>query len=167
MSVLESSLRFKESRHNVSQFISVAGYLIMNHRNGNVPNQSELAPPRFDEHAHLKAQPVMPITKSRIRLLFEKFSADSSRSLALIVILGLLTGALIGVSLVRQNTSGPEATDQALVVEPEKETLQLQDAEVGVNGIQTERTNIRSGVSSRERAPNIREPRAYRFAVIR
>ena len=139
----------------------------MNDRNKGVPNQPELPPPRFDEHAHLKAQPVMRIRKSRITLLLEKFSAHSSRSLALIVILGFLTGALIGVSLVGQNTSAPAATDQALVVEPEKELLQLQDAEVGVYGIQTERRNIRSGGSRRVRVPSFGPPRAYRFAVIR
>ena len=139
----------------------------MNDRNQNAPNQSELPPPRFDEHAHLKAQPVMPIRKSRIALLFEKLSADSSRSLALIIILGFLTGALIGVSLVGQNTSAPETSDQAFVVEPEKEAFQLQDAEVGAYGIQTERTNIRSGGSRRARVPNSGSPRAYRFAVIR
>jgi len=138
----------------------------MNDRNRGVPNQSELPPPRFDEHAHLKAQPVMPIRKSGIRVLLESFFADSSRSLALIVILGFLTGALIGVSLVGQNTSAPEPTDQALVVEPEKESLQLRDAEVGVDGIQTERTNIRAG-GRRARMPNFGPPRAYRFAVIR
>ena len=139
----------------------------MNKRSKGVPNQSELPPPRFDEHAHLKAQPVMPIRKSRIIQLFEKLFADGSRSLALIVILGFLTGALIGVSLVGQNTSAPDPTDQALAVEPEKEALPLQDAEVGVYGIQTERTNNRSGASRRPRAANVGPPRAFRFAVIR
>ncbi len=139
----------------------------MNDRNKGVPNQSELPPPRFDEHAHLKAQPVMPIRKSRVTLFFEKLSADSSRSLALIVILGFITGALIGVSLVGQNVSAPEPTDQASVVEPKQEALQLQDAEVGVYGIQTERTNSRSGATRRVRVPNFGPPRAYRFAVIR
>jgi len=139
----------------------------MNDRNKGVPNQSELPPPRFDEHAHLRAQPVRPIRKNRITLWFEKFFADSSRSLALIIILGFFTGALIGVSLVGQNTSAPEATDQALVVEPERESSQLQDAEVGVYGIQTGRTNIRSAAGRRARVPNFGPPRAYRFAVIR
>lgn len=137
----------------------------MNDRNKGVLNQSELQPPRFDEHAHLRAQPVMPIKKGRFTLVFEKLFADGSRSLALIVILGFLTGALIGVSLVGQNTSAP-ATDQALVVEPEKHAFQLQDAEVGVYGIQTERTS-RAGGSRRARVPNFGPPRAYRFAVIR
>ena len=139
----------------------------MNNRRKGVPNQSELPPPRFDEHAHLKAQPVMPIRKSRFTLLFEKLSADSSRSVALIVILGFLTGALLGVSLVGQNTSAPAAAHQALAVQPEKRALQLQDAEVGVSGIQTERTHSRSGWSRRAREPNFGPPRAYRFAVIR
>lgn len=139
----------------------------MNERNKGVPNQSELPPPRFDEHAHLRAQPVTPIRKSRITQFFEKLSAGSSRSLAVIVILGFLTGALIGVSLVGQNTSAPDPTDQALAVEPDNNASQLQDAEVGVYGIQTERTNIRSGASRRARMPNFGSPRAYRFAVIR
>ena len=139
----------------------------MNSRKPDVPNQSELPPPRFDEYAHLRAQPVRPIKKNRITQLFEKFFADSSRSLALIVTLGFLTGALIGLSLVGQNTSAPQPTDQALVLEPEKEAVQLQDAEVGVYGIQTERANIRAAGSRRARVPNIGQPRAYRFAVIR
>ena len=139
----------------------------MKSRNKDVPNQSELPPPRFDEHAHLKAQPVRLIKKNRITHLFEEFFADSSRSLALIVILGLLTGGLIGLSLVGQNTSAPEPTDQALVVEPEKEAVQLQDAEVGAYGIQTARTDIRAAGSRRARVPSIGQSRAYRFAVIR
>ena len=139
----------------------------MNSRNQDVPNQSELPPPRFDEHAHLRAQPVRPIKKNRITQLFERFFADSSRSVALIVILGFLTGALIGVSLVGQNTSAREPTDQALVLEPEKEAVQLQDAEVGVYGIQAGRANIRPAGSRRTRVPSIGQPRAYRFAVIR
>ena len=139
----------------------------MNDRNKDVLNQGELPPPRFDEHAHLKAQPVKRIRKSRITQFFEKLSADGTRSLAVIVIVGFLTGAAIGMSLVGQNTSAPDATDQALVVEPDKETSQLRDAEVGVSGIQTERTNMRSGASRRARVPNFGPPRAYRFAVIR
>ena len=87
----------------------------MNDRNKGVPNQLELRPPRFDEHAHLRAQPVKPIRKSRLTLLFEKLVANGSRSLGLIIVLGFLTGALIGVSFVGQNTSTP-VTDQALAV---------------------------------------------------
>ena len=139
----------------------------MKSRNKDVPNQSELPPPRFDEHAHLKAQPVRLIKKNRITHLFEEFFADSSRSLALIVILGFLTGALIGVSLVGQNTSAPEPSDQALVVESGKEAMQLKDAAVGVYGIQTLRTDTRAVGSRRARVPSIEQPRAYRFAVIR
>ena len=109
----------------------------------------------------------MPIRKSRFITLFESLFADGSRSLVLIVILGFLTGSLIGVSLVGQNTSAPDATDQALAVEPAKEALPLQHAEVGVSGKQTERINSRAGGSKRARMPNFGPPRAYRFAVIR
>ena len=76
-------------------------------------------------------------------------------------------GAVVGVSLVGQNTSAPDPTDQALAVGPEKEVLPLQDAEVGVYGIQTARLNSRSAGSRRARGSNFGPPRAYRFAVIR
>lgn len=136
-------------------------------RNSEVQNRSELPPPRFDEHAHLRAQRVKPIPKSRVSMFFEKLVANGSRSLALIVILGFLTGALIGVSLVGQNTSAPEQLDQASIVNPEDEPVQLQDAEVGVYGIETGSGKIRSLVIKRPRVPNNEQPRAYRFAVIR
>jgi hypothetical protein len=140
----------------------------MNDRNGyNSRERSELPPPRFDERAHLRAQPVMPIRERKLSQFFEKLFANGSRSLALIVILGFLTGALIGVSLVGQNTSAPEASDQALALPQENHSLQLQDAAVGVYGIQSDGTNIRSVGSRRTRVPNNGQPRAYRFAVIR
>ncbi|HEY5885261.1 MAG TPA: hypothetical protein VIT88_11275 [Pyrinomonadaceae bacterium] len=130
----------------------------------------ELQPARFDEHAHLKAQPVRPIPKSRMTMLSEKLGTvftDGSNSLVLIVILGLLTGALIGFSLVAQNTSAPEANSQAAVMTPENQPVALEDAAVGVYGIQTARTNIGTGLNRRRSVPNNGQPRAYRFAVIR
>lgn len=130
----------------------------------------ELQPARFDEHAHLKAQPVRPIPKSRMTVLSEKLApvfANGPKSLVLIVILGLLTGALIGFSLVGQNTSAPEANSQAAVLTPENQPVALEDAAVGAYGIQTARTSIGSGVSRRRSVPNNGQPRAYRFAVIR
>ncbi len=135
--------------------------------NNAIENKSELPPPRFDEHAHLKAQPVMPIPKSRISQLFEKLFAGGPKTLALIVILGFLTGALIGVSLVGQNTSAPQAEDQALVLSQENNAVQLEDARVGVSGSRAERTDFRSARSRRARVSNNGQPRAYRFAVIR
>lgn len=136
-------------------------------RNSEVQNRSELPPPRFDEHAHLRAQRVRPIPKSWLSLFFEKLFANGSRSLAVIVILGFLTGALIGVSLVRQNTSVAQESDHASIVNPADEPVQLQDAEVGVYGVETGSGKIRSLVIKRPRVPNNEQPRAYRFAVIR
>ena len=135
--------------------------------NNTIRSKSELSPPRFDAHAHLKAQPVRPIPKSRISQFFETLFANGSRSLALIVVLGFITGALIGVMLVGQNTSAPNANDHALAIPQENQPLQMETAEVGVYGIQTDRANIRSSGSRRYRVPNNGQPRAYRFAVIR
>ena len=141
-----------------------------NKNNAVIGSRSELPSPRFDAHAHLKAQPVRLIPKSRTKLLFEKIGyvfADGSRALVLIVALGLLTGALIGASLVGQNTSAPVPNAQALAVPAENEASRLQDASVGVYGIQINRANIRSGGSRRTRAASYGQTRAYRFAVIR
>ncbi|HKO60196.1 MAG TPA: hypothetical protein VJV03_03465 [Pyrinomonadaceae bacterium] len=127
----------------------------------------KLSEPRFDEHAHLRAQPVQPIPKSAVTQFFEKLFAHGSTSLALIVILGFITGAVIGVSLVGQNTSAPDTNDQALAVPQEGHLQQLEGAEIGVYGIQTDRGMIRSAGNRRPRGATNGQPRAYRFAVIR
>ena len=141
----------------------------MSDGNGNniIGRRPKLSSPRFDEHAHLRAQPVKPIPQGRVTQFFELLFAHGSRSLALIVILGFITGAIIGVSLVGQNTSAPATNEQALVIEKEDQPQQLEGAEVGVYGIQTDRGIIRSAGSRRSRVPTNGQTRAYRFAVIR
>jgi hypothetical protein len=134
-------------------------------------NQSALSPPRIDEHASLKAQPVMPIPKSRMAIFLEKAGqlfAGSSRSLALIVVLGIATGALVGMALVRERRSPlPGAVEQALILPDVDDRPQMQAAEVGVYGIQTPEADIRRTVNRRSRVHTNGRQRAYRFGVIR
>ena len=141
----------------------------MSDGNGNniIGRRPELSPARFDERAHLRAQPVKAIPQSRVTQFIEKLFAHGSRSLALIVILGFITGAIIGVSLVGQNTSAQDPNEQALAIQQEDKPRQLEGAEVGVYGIQTNRAIIRSAGSRRSRVVANGPTRAYRFAVIR
>jgi len=143
-----------------------------NMTNMTVPeNQSELPTPRFDEHTSLQAQPVKPIPKSRITVFFERAGqlfAGISRSLALIVVLGIATGALLGMSLVGERRSPlPGAEEQASILPQVNDSLQMEAAEVGVYGIQTSRANIKRAASRRSRVQTNGRQRAYRFAVIR
>lgn len=135
----------------------------------NTREQSDLPPPRFDAHAHLKAQPVTPIPKSRLTRLVERTGqlfATSSRSLALIVALGIATGTLIGMALVGQRSSLPGSEEQAAVLTDFDDTQSLQAAEIGVYGIQASRANRRP-TARRSRGQTDGRTRAYRFAVIR
>ncbi len=133
---------------------------------------SDLQTPQFDEHASAKAQPVRPIPKSRVTILVERTGqlfANSSRSLVLVVALGIATGALVGMALVQQpQASLVSADEQASVLRAEEtpEDLQLQEAaEVGVYGIQN--SAIRRRVTRRSRVQSNGQPKSYRFAVIR
>lgn len=134
-------------------------------------SQSGLPPPRFDEHAHLKAQPVTPIPKNKLTVFFERASqmfAGSLRSLALVVVLGVATGGLVGMALVNDRHSAlPQAADQASVLTEVVGAFPLEEAEVGVYGIQTSRANIKRTGGRRSYIQSNGQPRAYRFAVIR
>lgn len=132
-----------------------------------------LPSPQFDEHASAKAQPVTPIPKSMFTVLFERTGrlfANSSRSLALIVALGIATGALVGMALVKQPQASLARADEQGSIQKEVEIpqdLQLQEAaEIGVNGIQNS-AGIRRTVTRRSRVQSSGQPRAYRFGVIR
>lgn len=137
-------------------------------RNGSTTTTPELQSPRFDEHAHLRAQPVTPIPKSRTTLLFESLGqvfSGGARSLALIVVLGIATGALLGMSLVSNFGERPPADDQASALPQVGETLPMEDAAAGIYGIQA--ASNRRSVIRRSRVQSDGQPRAYRFAVIR
>jgi hypothetical protein len=136
----------------------------------NTRHQSELPPPRFDAHAHLKAQPVTPIPKSRLAVLFERAGqlfTTSSRSLALIVALGVATGTLIGMALVGDRSPVAGSQERAAILNDADDTQPLEAAEVGVYGIQTSRANMRRPAGRRSRVQTDGRTRAYRFAVIR
>ena len=133
-----------------------------------ITTPSELQSPRFDEHAHLKAQPVTPIPKSRTTMFVESLAqvfSGGARSLALIVVLGIATGALLGMSLVSDSGARPPAADQASVLPQIEQPLLMEDAAAGVYGIQAARN--RRSIIRRSRAQSDGQPRAYRFAVIR
>jgi hypothetical protein len=136
-------------------------------------SQSELSTPRFDEHTSAKARPVRPIPKSRVTIFFEKAGqlfTNSSRSLALIVALGVATGALVGMALVKEPQSSlPGESEQASVLTDveSSQILEWRDAEVGVYGIQNAASRHRRPMIRRSRVHNDGQARAYRFAVIR
>jgi hypothetical protein len=151
------------------------GAILMVDENRKTPTggQSELSTPRFDEHASAKAQPVTPIPKSRITILFERAEqlfTHSSRSVAMIVALGVATGALVGMALVKEpQSSVPGESQQASVLSDveSSQILEWRDAEVGVYGIQNSVSRHRRPMVRRSRVQNDGQPRAYRFAVIR
>jgi hypothetical protein len=136
-------------------------------------NTTALKTPRFDDNASAKAQPVTPIPASRVAIFFEsaaRLFTNGSRSVALIVALGVATGALVGMALVREPESRfAGALDQASVLPDEgrPSRMEWQNAEVGVYGIQHLATTIRRSGIRRSRAQTDGQPRAYRFAVIR
>lgn len=136
----------------------------------NINDQSQLPPPRFDAHAHLKAQPVTPIPKSTLTMLVERAAqlfATSSRSLVLIVAIGVATGTLIGMALVGERSAVPDSQEQTAILNDTNDTQALETAEVGVYGIQASRANIRRPAPRRSRVQTDGRTRAYRFAVIR
>lgn len=159
----------------MSQFISGVRVIMVDENiNTSVSgNQSELPTPKFDEHASAKAQPVTPITKSRVTIFVEKASqlfTSGPRSLALVVALGIATGALAGMAIVKDGPSslpGPEEQASVLRDVDRPETLDLQDAEVGVYGFQNSASRTRGPIIRRSRVQSDGQPRAYRFAVIR
>ena len=135
--------------------------------------RTELPTPTFDEHASAKAQPVMPIRKSIGTRLFENVSqlfTSSSRSLALVVALGIATGAVVGMALVKEPQSslaGAHQSDSVLANGQAHPIPELQVAEIGVYGIQDSSSRNRRSTVRRSRVPYEGKYRAYRFAVIR
>ncbi len=130
-------------------------------------DQSDLSTPLFDAHAHLQAQPVTPIPKSMMTIFMERtrqLFAGSSRTLMLIIVLGVATGALLGMAMVRDPHSPPAAEQASMLVDAELRDIQA--AEIGVYGIQMSEVNRRSS-TKRTRVQSNGRARAYRFAVIR
>ncbi|MDQ1707393.1 MAG: hypothetical protein QOJ88_604 [Pyrinomonadaceae bacterium] len=75
----------------------------------------ELAPPRFDEVASAKAQPVKPLPARGFGVSFPRTHSVlaplkiRNKAMALLLVAGMAMGALGGTLLVRQRQSGSEA----------------------------------------------------------
>ena len=128
----------------------------------------QTSPPLFDDRASAEAQPVMPIPKSRMTLLRERIGGvlnNGWRSFALVVILGLATGALAGMALVRATTAEAQPAATGENSGSSEDTAQLQNADVGAQGITADEPRV-----VRQSRPRIRHasgrPRAYRVAVL-
>ena len=129
----------------------------------------DTSPPLFDDRASAEAQPVMPIPKSRLTLLKERIGSNLNngwRSFALVVILGLAIGTLAGIALVRATTTETQPAATAETAGSGDDISQLQNADVGAQGVATEATPIVRQPRVRARASYGR-PRAYRVAVLR
>lgn len=129
----------------------------------------ETSPPLFDDRASAEAQPVMPIPKSRLTLLKERVADNLNngwRSFALVVILGLAIGTLAGIALVRATTTETQPAATGARSGSSDDMAQLQNADVGAQGVATEASPIVREPRVRARASSAR-PRAYRVAVLR
>ena len=140
-----------------------------------VEPELNLPPPRFDERASAEAQPVQRIPTNRvstfqdIAVSLRRALTGKSRSFALVVIAGIATGTLGGMSLVKDRhvTDVPPSTNASVSElthadssdqEPRAEVFGMTDLPSG-----SLVTRIRKG-SSRVRTG--RGPRAYRVAVL-
>lgn len=133
-----------------------------------------LPPPRFDESATAKAQPVEPIRRSRLSSWLGKGSSvrgmiTKSRALALMVIAGLATGTLGGIALVKHSERIDQATSRELVSSSSIEDPEFRGfatAETGAHGfLATGAVGGRRRIRARARTGGAQ--RAYRVAIIR
>lgn len=138
-----------------------------------------LQPPRFDLSSKAVARPVEPIPNARLRNLktrfgsFRQLGTSQMGVLAVVVILGLATGALGGIMLAGRNQQAleppAEVSDRVseLPSAVDNQKLDAFGAELnGVSGL----TSEPAGIRVRKFRPRVRvnqQPRAYRVAVIR
>jgi hypothetical protein len=151
-------------------------------RNSTETNQTDdasLSTPLFDANASASAQPVEPIRRSRISSLREKVRSASSRingqsrMLAVVILIGLITGALAGMLLVNIARTSQPAVVEAPANEPaseisatEEQKLDTFAAELAGSDLQTVPPTVARNRKPRARVRTSR-PRAYRVAVIR
>ncbi len=143
-------------------------------------NHATLPTPLFDADASASAQPVEPIRSSRLSRISNRVHSVSrridgqSRMLAVVVLIGLITGALAGMLLVNIARTGPPATVAEVPARepapemPVTETEKLDSFAAALGG--REAQTVPSTVT-RNRRPRVRvrtnRPRAYRVAIIR
>ena len=140
-----------------------------------------LPTPVFDANTSASAQPVEPLrSSSRISSLRNKFRSVSSRIngqtriLAVVILIGLITGALAGMLLVNIARSGQPATVAEVPARepasemPVTEAQKLDTFAAALGG--SDEQSVAPTVT-RNRRPRSRvrasRPRAYRVAVIR
>lgn len=140
-----------------------------------------LTPPHFDESAAANAQPVEPIPASRLSAFHNRFASlrravtSGSRALILVVIAGLVTGALGGMVLVkeRQVTEAPPAAAESVSESVPSDSLndsqKLEPLAVvgGLSDMQSASPVASRVRKSRARARSSRATRAYLVDVIR
>jgi hypothetical protein len=170
---------------NVSfHFIGITGVMKMieghNSTNTNPTEHATLPTPLFDADASASAQPVEPIHRSRISNWRNRFPLLSRRingqprMLIVVILIGLIIGALAGMLLVNIAGSGrPETVSEAPVNEPapempvtEAQKLDTFAAALGGRDVQTASPTVTRNRRPRSRVRPSR-PRAYRVAIIR
>ena len=146
----------------------------------NPTDHASLPTPIFDAHASASAQPVEPIRSSRIlnwrnrvRSLSRRIDGQS-RMLAVVILIGLITGALAGMLLVNIARSGQPATvSEVPVNEPASEMPATEAQKLDTFAAVLDGSEVQSvaPTATRNRRPRSRvrtsRPRAYRVAVIR
>ncbi len=140
----------------------------------NVGTGLPLPPPRFDDSATARAQPVEPISQSRFSNWFgrggsvRELITTKSSALALVVIAGLATGTLGGMALVsysQQSVPIDQTTANEPAITIANSQLDFETAEIGASGLLvTGATVSRRKIPARERRGGAQ--RAYRVAVI-
>lgn len=143
-------------------------------------DHASLPTPVFDANASASAQPVEPIRSSRIsnwrnrvRSLSRRIDGQS-RMLAVVILVGLITGALAGMLLVNiARTGQPETVSEVPVNEPASEMPATEAQKLDTFAAALDGSDVESVVPTvtRNRRPRSRvrtsRPRAYRVAVIR
>jgi len=136
-----------------------------------------LSTPRFDERATANAQPVQPIPRDRVSA-FHPFVTSirlgitrRSRALVLVVMAGLVTGALLGMAWVNEpslTVSSPPSQQAVSEVAPINSPNEEPRADVlGVTNFQNANPATVAIPRARLRVRSNRGNRAYRVAVLR
>lgn len=135
-----------------------------------------LSPPRFDESATAKAQPVQPIQVRRASAFHDRVASlgraltSGSRALVLVVIAGLAAGTLGGMAWVEEGrvTDVPPTANELSEVAQENPQHEGPRAEVsGITDLQNAVLMTSQSRKGRSRTRSNRAPRAYRVAVLR
>jgi hypothetical protein len=132
--------------------------------------ESDLTQPTFDDHASANARPVMPIRKNGLTKMKEWFAgslAAGTKSLVLVIALGLAAGTLAGLALVRQRETNPLVDKEHVSSVPQTSTTDLPIISTGAYGLQTAEQSFQRVRRFRPRVQASSRPRAYRVAVIR